>query len=232
MFTWICPKCGREVPPSYSECPDCAAKEQPAAAAPSEPQPERPAQAAAPPPEQAQPAPPPQAAPPQPPVQYVYVQRKQPAWLVTLAVALGLVAIGAGAYYFLPSVRATRSTSAEPEVKMETPAEQAKSAPSGSANLARHLEVVGIRILEENRRPMVRFLVVNHSNADFPDLNAVVTLRSTKAAADSAPISTIDLKLSALAANASVEIAAPLKTGLRAYEMPDWQFLRADIQLR
>jgi hypothetical protein len=26
MFTWICPQCGREVPPSYTECPDCAAK--------------------------------------------------------------------------------------------------------------------------------------------------------------------------------------------------------------
>ena len=26
MFTWICPQCGREVPPAYDECPDCAAK--------------------------------------------------------------------------------------------------------------------------------------------------------------------------------------------------------------
>ncbi|MBC7926633.1 MAG: hypothetical protein H7039_13335 [Bryobacteraceae bacterium] len=25
MFTWICPKCGSEVPPSYSDCPRCAA---------------------------------------------------------------------------------------------------------------------------------------------------------------------------------------------------------------
>ena len=26
MFTWICPQCGREVPPAYTECPDCARK--------------------------------------------------------------------------------------------------------------------------------------------------------------------------------------------------------------
>src|ERR1035441_5094568 len=26
MFTWICPQCGREVPPAYNECPDCSAK--------------------------------------------------------------------------------------------------------------------------------------------------------------------------------------------------------------
>jgi hypothetical protein len=24
MFTWICPQCGREVPPAYNDCPDCA----------------------------------------------------------------------------------------------------------------------------------------------------------------------------------------------------------------
>src|SRR4051794_11894708 len=24
MFTWICPKCGSEVPPAYSDCPRCA----------------------------------------------------------------------------------------------------------------------------------------------------------------------------------------------------------------
>jgi hypothetical protein len=33
MFTWICPQCGREVPPAYNECPDCAVKT-PGAAAP------------------------------------------------------------------------------------------------------------------------------------------------------------------------------------------------------
>jgi len=26
MFTWICPQCGREVPPAYDECPDCSGK--------------------------------------------------------------------------------------------------------------------------------------------------------------------------------------------------------------
>ena len=34
MFTWICPKCGREVPPAYTDCPDCNPQSVPAAAAP------------------------------------------------------------------------------------------------------------------------------------------------------------------------------------------------------
>ena len=60
MFTWICPQCGREVPPSYNDCPDCAAR---AAAAAQPPQ-------AAPAPPQYQPPPPPQYQPPPPPPQY------------------------------------------------------------------------------------------------------------------------------------------------------------------
>ena len=54
MFTWICPQCGREVPPSYTECPDCAAKAAGGGAAPP------PTQQPVPPPYPPQAAPPPQ----------------------------------------------------------------------------------------------------------------------------------------------------------------------------
>jgi len=37
MFSWICPQCGREVPPSYTDCPDCAAKGRTPAADPAQP---------------------------------------------------------------------------------------------------------------------------------------------------------------------------------------------------
>jgi len=47
MFTWICPQCGREVPPAYNDCPDCAKRT--AGSAQGEFQP--PAQGAPPPPD-------------------------------------------------------------------------------------------------------------------------------------------------------------------------------------
>jgi len=39
MFTWICPQCGREVPPAYDECPDCKARAAAAGLVPPQPQP-------------------------------------------------------------------------------------------------------------------------------------------------------------------------------------------------
>jgi hypothetical protein len=68
MFTWICPQCGREVPPAYTECPDCAAKA--AGAAPPAPPPAPPQQPLyQPPPVQAGMPVPPQPYPPYPPQQ-------------------------------------------------------------------------------------------------------------------------------------------------------------------
>ena len=95
MFTWICPQCGKEVPPAYNDCPDCskrAAAGGDLAAAPPAPPPQQPyyqpppqAQQAPPPgyyPPQAQPqqAPPPgyyppQPQPPTPPPQQPYYQQ-------------------------------------------------------------------------------------------------------------------------------------------------------------
>jgi hypothetical protein len=66
MFTWICPQCGREVPPAYNECPDCSAKtagDAPPAAATAG----NPAGPAAPPRLPLEPAQPPQYAPQQAP---------------------------------------------------------------------------------------------------------------------------------------------------------------------
>src|SRR5580704_7406039 len=67
MFTWICPQCGREVPPAYTECPDCAAR----AAAVTAPPP-------APPQQPAYQPPPPPAGMPGPPQPYPpYAQQPQ-----------------------------------------------------------------------------------------------------------------------------------------------------------
>src|SRR3954469_20631998 len=88
MFTWICPTCGREVPPSYTECPDCTAKAaepQPAAAPPDPHAPQTPAA----PPVQTRPyTPPPPAAP----------RSGIPTWALTILFAFAIFGVVAGVY--------------------------------------------------------------------------------------------------------------------------------------
>ncbi len=84
MFTWICPQCGREVPPSYNECPDCSGKGAgqapppgqgaPMPSGPQAPQYQPPQQYA---PQQYTPPPPQYQPPPQYPPQQQYPQTTQ-----------------------------------------------------------------------------------------------------------------------------------------------------------
>lgn len=243
MFTWICPQCGAEVPPSYSDCPQCAERKAQQGGASASPQPAPPAQPAAPvapapqpvaTPLPPQPPPPPQVvpassqyAPGQPGVQYVYVKQGLPAWAVTLMVALGLVIVGGALYYYVGNSR--RSVAATPDAPvLETVKEGTSQASTPAPAASKFIEVTGIRIYEEARKPVVRFMVINHSQADLPGVSGTILLR---APGKDEPIASIPLKLSSLGPYEGKDITAPLKTKLRAYEMPDWQFIKVETQL-
>ena len=278
MFTWICPQCGREVPPSYSECPTCAENRQraaqglppvgvaPAAAPPQAPTPPQPAYqppappypvqaptqffqttTVAPPPPQSYPpaqgyAPPqpPQAPPPawpnapQPPQpeQPVYTLPETapshgfPSWLVAILVAL----LAIGGFFLAYRLLGGKSEIATGPVKTDS----TSAAPQGAgANpYARYIEVAGIRIIEDEKQQIkATFVVVNHSAADMPSQDLQITLRSSTAKPEDDPVAVVAIKTGPLAANASKDLSVPLKTTLRAYELPDWQFLRAAVEV-
>ncbi len=261
MFTWICPKCGREVPPSYDECPNCAAATaqpaQPAAPAPPAPPSTQyaPPQTPAPPAGWAQPsapAPPPPAYPPQayapqqqpayapPPPPPGYPQqaaypypmaprRKMPEWLVMVLVAIGSVGVFALAYfYLLPSSRKAASNSAPTERSAaEKSAAGAKEHP-----YAKFLDVTGIRVIEDSKQNVqVKFLVVNHSPAEMGGVKAEVILKPVNSKPDTPPVTEFSFKLPTLGGYESREVTVPAKTKLRAYEMPDWQFLQSEVHI-
>jgi len=240
MFTWICPQCGREVPPAYNECPDCTGKGQ---AAPQQPPP----QAAA--PQQVQPqqytrasvisAPPPPAQPVQQasPAPWMPAQQQPaqgitlPPWLLSIVFAILFLAVGAGAYfgirYFSGS---SQASSTAPAATENAPA---AAAAKGKANtLQKYVEVVGMRLLEDpKQKPQVRFVVVNHSGAEIADLAANVNLWARTAKSDEEAVGTFSFKLPSLGAYETKEMSGPLNTKLRVYELPDWQNLVAEVQI-
>ncbi|MCC6587956.1 MAG: hypothetical protein IT168_14775 [Bryobacterales bacterium] len=258
MFTWICPQCGSEVPPSYSECPTCAerqAAQQAKAGAPppphaaptstyapapppqAQPQAYPQPQAQYPPPQQAYPPPQQGYAPPPPgyaPPPYGYQKPGPPAWLVTVGVAVALIAAFALLYKFVLAPKGS-SGSAPSGIAFETPegkntvnTKGGAAAAGTSVHLAKVVEITGIRIFEEKRKPMVRFMVINHSQAPLDGITGTVTLR---AQGKDDPIATIPVKVDSVAAFEGKDITAPLKTSMRAYELPDWQFIKIETQL-
>jgi len=238
MFTWICPKCGREVPPAYNDCPDCAPRGTTAAV--QEPEPEapvaepHPVQAQTPPPPVQPTAPPPRVAQPvaEPtPVQVPTYQPPPPqqgglpTWLMTILFAFAFFGLVAGVYWI---VGAARGNNPKPSAAVESPAAKpnAKTSP-----YQKYIEISGVRFLSDaKKKPEARFVITNHSNADLLGLGGNVTVwgRTRNSEEDAAGTFTFNTDLKAFE---SKEVTAPLNTKLKIYELPDWQNVSTDVQI-
>ena len=113
--------------------------------------------------------------------------------------------------------------------------EQARQGTLPSNNpAAKYLELVGIRVRENRSTPgklQVTFGVVNHSEADLGDLTLKVDLRTTAQKASDPPLCEFNAKVPSLGPDEMKQVTVDVPTKLRAYELPDWQFLRSDFQI-
>ncbi len=98
--------------------------------------------------------------------------------------------------------------------------------------LAKYLELSGYRITETAPGKLrVKFAVVNHSEADIGDLTLKIKLITTAAKPDDPPITEFEAKVPALGPQELKEVTATAATKLRIYELPDWQFIRAAVEI-
>jgi hypothetical protein len=215
MFTWICPRCGREVPPSYDACPDCAAKDKTAA-----------------PPEQAAAQAPPAYAPPavEPPVAAQYAPPPPhtgfPTWLLAILFAFAFVGVGAGVYWAINYFHGGTQAAAAPVASV------AAKAPAKPSPMQKYVEVSGIRFVESAQHQLeARFVVVNHSDADITDLAGTVSIFGRTAKAEEEAAGSFGFQLPSLRPGESKETVAPLATKLKPYELPDWQNLSVVVQI-
>jgi hypothetical protein len=255
MFTWICPKCGTEVPPSYNDCPNCEAREKAAAAAPAPvaaPVPPAPVITVAAPAPVSAPAPAPVVVAPvsQPPLvgtpptetalpTFSYggaplpasapsdygppPSSGMPSWLIAVLSILGVAAVGYGVIHFM---RDKNGVAAESTEVVET------ARPSGEASpLAKFVEVVGFRIVENKQKVELKFVIVNHSPGELAPFDLDVRVRTKAQKPDEAPIFTVKTPVKGLLPFEAKDLSIPVKTTLRAYEMPDWQFLTATFDI-
>ena len=243
MFTWICPQCGREVPPAYNDCPDCSKK----AAAGGDIAAAPPADPTAPPPEQpyyqqppqTQQAPPPGYYPPQPPVQPAQPYHVPPAapahglnmpvWLMTILVALAVGGVLMGVIWLVSGNRNSAGNGPAPIAAVESPAAK----PGSRTNpLQKYIEVAGVRFVTDAKKKttMAKFVLINHSPADISGLAGNVTIwgRTQKSEEDAQGTFSFS---TTLAPFESKELSVPLNTKRKIYELADWQNITTDVQI-
>jgi hypothetical protein len=118
--------------------------------------------------------------------------------------------------------------------KQVKPASTAAPQTSGknSNPTAKYIELVGFRVNEKSPGHLeVQFGVVNHSEADLGQVKMEVSLRTTAAKPDDPPLITFSAKVPSLGPAELKPITVDVPTKLRIYELPDWQFLKADFDL-
>ena len=218
MFTWICPQCGREVPPSASECPDCAGKIQ---AKPS-PGARYPTAAGS------EPA----AGGLKPPAQHAARSAGPPAWMLAFVFAIVFLSMGALGFlayrYFSHRGEPLLAGLVNP---IRTPQTASAVSATPSANvLNKYIEVTGLRLVEDRPGKLeVEFVIVNHSSAPLIDVAGDVAIRPTTSKPDGEAVGSFAFRLPELRPYEAKNMRAPLQSKLRVYELPDWQFIRADV---
>jgi hypothetical protein len=125
------------------------------------------------------------------------------------------------------------SSSAGKQTKAANTAPPAHIMASNSSNsLAKWVELVGFRVTERSPgKLVVQFAVVNHSAADLGDVKLKVNLTTTAAKPTDPPLISFPAQVSSLGPSEMKNVTVDVPTKLRAYELPDWQFLIANFEI-
>jgi hypothetical protein len=165
-------------------------------------------------------------------------KKPTPGWLVTAMVTIVLLGIGVTAVFTLmPKVTASDPAPAAPDVAAPKPAapkqvEAATVAPAASYPLAKAVEVTGFRFsTDPSKKPEVHYVVVNHSSTGLENTTVYVTLRASGAKPGQPPLSKFSFHSPNLGPLESKEMTSPIDKLPRPGSVPEWQELRADVEL-
>jgi hypothetical protein len=259
MFTWICPQCGREVPPAYNDCPNCHPKVAPEGSPvqpepvvpvvpinPPAPQPWVPSPvAAAPPPppppayvppvyQQAPPVyqPPPPVYPPSPAHSFLGQVQAPPPPRQGLPTWLMTIVFTLAFLGLGAGIYWTIGYFRGSGSKPSVTVESPAAKPGTQTSpLQKYIEIAGVRFIEDaKKKPTVTFIIINHSGAEIGELAGNVTVWGRTRTSEEEAAGTFSFKTS-LGPNQYKELTVPLNTKLKFYELPDWQNVSTDIQI-
>jgi len=149
-------------------------------------------------------------------------RRHLPVWLMTPIFAVVFVGVVWGIY----SLVHTGGNSA-PAAAVANSAAKSATPPNP---YQQYIELSGVRFtVDAKKKPVVKFVVTNHSDADIQGLEANVTVLSHTQTSDT-PVGTFSFKTE-VGPNQSKDLTAPFDTKMQMVELPDWQFVKVDVQI-
>jgi hypothetical protein len=136
-------------------------------------------------------------------------------------------------WLFLAAFLTACSSSSSDKQGKAAPAVPAHFTASNTSNpVAKVVELVGFRVSERSSGHLiVQFGVVNHSQADIGDVKMTINLGTTAAKPGDPPLISFPAQVSRLGPSEMKDVKAEVPTKLRVYELPDWQFLKADFEI-
>jgi len=118
------------------------------------------------------------------------------------------------------------------QAKKTGPVEPTSAVPIKKHPLTKYVELAGFRVSEAGGGKLkIKFVVVNHSEADIGDLGVKVRLTTSSAKPDDPPIAVFEAKVPSLGPQEVQDVMAMVPTKLRIYELPDWQFIKAEFEI-
>ena len=150
-----------------------------------------------------------------------------PGW----AIGVGFAVVLAGVLYVLFTYVLPKKPVTASNAGTAPTAESATAVPGAAAKkphpLAKFLEIVGIRWVEDaKQKAKLQFIVVNHSAADLPELKMQIAVK-----AGGNVLFEIPFTVPSIGPYESKEFSAPIQTALKGYELPDWQFIKAEFEI-
>ena len=137
-----------------------------------------------------------------------------------------LLLIGAGV------VLAACSSQEKKPVLQQVTAETSAASTTSKHQFAKYLELAGFRLRESSPGKLdVKFVAVNHSDADLGDVTVKIRVKTSQSAPEDAPVTEFEAKIPGFGPQETREITAKSETKLRIYELPDWQFLRTEFDI-
>jgi hypothetical protein len=153
-----------------------------------------------------------------------------PQWLMSIVFALAIFGVVAGIYWLVGALKNSGGTGGSP-AKQLAAVESPAAKPGAKVNpFQKYIEISGIRFLEEKKKPVVRFVVINHSGADIQGLQGNVTVWARTQKSEEEAAGTFQFTTN-LGPYETKDLTVPLSTKLEMIELPDWQNTTTDVQI-